>query len=125
MAADGYIRIAITELHNAVADMQQQMDQLRRQIDTQKQQLQDEIKQLERERVAHGCELSHLNSTTEKTLAMERMHQIARDCDDKRGQMSRLDSDLSNVLQRKMLVFNDLKDIAQKLDMLMASPDIR
>jgi chromosome segregation ATPase len=124
MAADGYLRSAITELNNAAIDMEQQVNQLHRGHADHHQRLEAEIKELQRLLGMESAEVAH-SSGMGKSLAAEHMRHQQSDIDQKRAEISQVRAELDRTVQRKNDVIRALKDIAARLEVLAGSQDIR
>ncbi len=124
MAADAYVQVALTQLQSAIGDMQQQIDGLRRQTGDTKQQLQREVQKLEQQRKLHEAELPNMPDDTSKHAVQEHVNHLHHDSEDKKTRIAQLDSEIAPIVQRKTTMYNNLQNLAQQLNVIIASPDL-
>ncbi len=125
MAADAYIRSAISQLNAALTELQGEMQGMERETHESKQKMQHDIVRIEQERNFHNAEAERQQDETQKRVIHARIDQLNRQHDDLNRQISQLDAQLNQVLQRKTQVFNQLHNLAGQLDLFMSSPDLR
>jgi len=128
MAAEAYIRTAISQLQRAIGDVQQQIHDAQRSMSDQKGQLLHDIEHLDRERKVHEVGIAQAqanNNSTEIHVMTQRIHQMHEDGESKKAMIARIESDTQALVQRKTQFLNQVQDLSHQLDMLMASPEAR
>lgn len=128
MAAESYIRSAISELNRAVIDVQQQIHELERATGGQRSQLEREIDQLEREsKVSQVAVAASGNNDNpdQKHALMERIRTMEHEKEGKKALIAQLENDLRGLAASKAGFVSQLQGMIAQLDGLTTSPDAK
>jgi chromosome segregation ATPase len=125
MAADGYLKGAISQLEAALVDVKFQIDHLQHDMGNQKQQISHAIESLDRERKVHEVEMARVDDMNQQQVLVSRIRHLGHEANDHKARISQVEADIRQAIDRKNQLCNTLKDLSSQLNSLTASPDLR
>ncbi len=126
MAADGYIKAAHSQLTSAVTQLQSEISQLQGQLGQQKQNLESDIGRLQTERTVSMAEAHNPSLDDSKQhFFLNRLRTVSGKADEKKSEISRLESDISSQIQSKQQALGSIQGAANQVNGLLSQPGIK